>query len=410
MSYMKHSRLSPSAAKRWATCSASVGYIAANTERLPEENESSYALEGTIAHEYAEEVLTGLITLDEVPEDIRPFIKTYVDECMSHVRIDGEMYVEERVPLFYRPTDKGTCDFAHVTEERIVIRDYKHGAGVLVRAEGNEQLAIYALSFVLDLYPLYGFSDDVEVSIGIVQPRYVGEEPISVWETTVGELRTFCQRLSDTAEAIQRAEDTVSFEEAVETGLVSFAPSEEACRWCPAKGFCPSRANLALGVLPDITSPMSGKSEPADLDSLSDADLVNIYRNTKAITSFLKDVEEYMLQLALQGEAIEGTKVVKGRKGNTQWANNEEALRYLAGQGLKQDERYKITPITPTQAQKLLAEKLKNPRIRKNFERKTFRAEGKLTLALSSDKREGVSCGTDLADAILTNKVDDMLR
>ena len=56
--------------------------------------------------------------------------------------------VEERVPLFYRPQDGGTVDFAAISQERVQILDLKYGKGVIVEAEENKQLAIYAKSLI----------------------------------------------------------------------------------------------------------------------------------------------------------------------------------------------------------------------------------------------------------------------
>ena len=392
-----HSKLSPSGAKRWANCTASVKYIEDNADRIPEEKESVFAAEGTQAHDYAEAALIQILdegmSRDEavanIPEDFREPLAVYIDECLDHVTSDGEHHIEAKVPLFYRPEDTGTCDFGHVDEEDgLKIIDLKYGAGVLVRAEGNEQLAIYAQSFVTDLDYMYDFKDDTPVCIEIVQPRYRGEDPISVWELSVGELREFTVEIAKRAEAIQIGGKTV------------FAPSEGACKWCPAKGFCVARMNIAIDAIPDDLDILSEDFDKVAPDTITDEQMVILMSNKKLIEGFLSDVCDHLQERALAGDPAEGTKVVRGNMGNTKWADEEAALKYLAGQGLKSDERHNMKPISPTAAKKLLAEKLKNPRVNSNFSKLTTRAAGKLTLALDSDKREAVPCGGEAFDEL----------
>lgn len=383
----QHSKLSPSSASRWTSCSSSVGYIASNADRIPRDEGSVYAAEGTKAHDYAEEVLLGIRSLEEVPEDFRPHIKVYVDECHSHhVAEGGSEYIEAKVPLFYKPEDTGTCDYGYITPEKLVIIDYKHGAGVLVRAEGNKQGAIYARSFVEDLDIMYNFADEFPVSIRIVQPRYRGEDPISIWETTVGELRDFTEPIEDAAEDI------------LQGGETQFAPSEDACKWCPAKGFCVARMNKALDAIPDDLNIMSDDApQKVSPQVMSDEVLLKFYQNSKFIQSCISDNQEYLEKLALAGKPIAGTKIVRGRQGNTVWKDEDAALKYLSGQKLKLEERVSMKIITPTQAKKKLEEIFKaSPTKGKNFDKLTTRSQGKKVLALESDKREAIPCGEDL--------------
>ena len=158
---------------------------------------SVYADEGTQAHDWAEKVLSGRILIDEVPEDFRPHVAFYVNHCESLLKPGFTRYVESKVPLFYSPQDNGTMDFAAVSDDVVRVRDYKHGAGVLVDAVDNPQLAIYALSLIRDLHGsmLYEFHPATLVDIGIVQPRHHADNPIRLWVISLADLEKFCEEI-----------------------------------------------------------------------------------------------------------------------------------------------------------------------------------------------------------------------
>jgi hypothetical protein len=145
-SHNGHARLAPSASERWMHCTASVEACAGIKD-----SGSEYATEGTQAHDYAEAVLSGKLPIEKVPEDFRPHVKFYTDHCQKLIQPGMVAYVESKVPLFYSPEDTGTVDFAVASEDVVRIRDLKYGAGVLVDAQDNPQLAIYAISLIRDL-------------------------------------------------------------------------------------------------------------------------------------------------------------------------------------------------------------------------------------------------------------------
>lgn len=66
---MAHARLSPSSAERWMTCPGSVKLA----EGI-EDKGSSYAAEGTAAHELAEHILRGEMPPPETPTDGSEFV------------------------------------------------------------------------------------------------------------------------------------------------------------------------------------------------------------------------------------------------------------------------------------------------------------------------------------------------
>lgn len=218
-----HARLSPSGSKRWINCTASIGYIEANSHRISGDGSSSYSNEGTQAHEYAEQYLNGLIGLDDIPNDFQMPLGVYFNHLRELI-VDnpkGEILIEREAPIFYEPDEiekerdgkivmerpTGTVDFALVTDDKIVIRDLKYGQGVAVDAEDNSQLAIYAMSIIRELQEdgLYDFDQSTVVDIGIVQPRYRGDEPVKTWVITLAELDTYCMDIETAVRIIKKS-------------------------------------------------------------------------------------------------------------------------------------------------------------------------------------------------------------
>jgi hypothetical protein len=170
----------------------------------------------------------------------------------------------------------------------------------------------------------------------------------------------------------------------------------------------PLDGRAIMEVMPDLTK--EEKKLPVDerlaarfeklgvkRSAVKDEDLVRMYTAKKWIESFLDDVEEYLSGRAEQGNAAPGTKLVLGREGNRKWGNDEAADTFLKGQGLSADERYEKKLISPTEAEKLLKDKLKaTKRTATRFEELVTRAPAKNVLALSDDKREAVPALSDL--------------
>jgi hypothetical protein len=404
--------MSPSSSKQWTACTASIAYVEANRHRVPPEN-TRYADEGTEAHEWAAKILLGQTHEGDIPDNFKPHVPNYVSRCLTHAqRLGTAPMVETVVPLWYQNDQTGTCDFAVVTDDEVVIRDLKYGAGVLVKADDNTQAAIYAHSFMEFLGGLYSFHPATKVVIEIDQPRHREADSAKPWVLSYAELQEFCKDIDRAVLDIQ-------------TGNTVFSPSDGddgSCRWCKAKTFCPSRAAAAftplddaaqqlagmnaldlLMALPDLTKAEEKKADDpvgarlAKLDPeapirLTDEILVKLFERTKAITSFLGDIADGLSQRAIAGEPIPGLKLVMGREGNREWANEEAADTFLKGQGLKEDQRYNFKLKSPTQAEELIAEKLeKSKRTATRFSELVTRSAAKPVMAHESDKRPAIN-------------------
>ena len=414
-SHHAHARLAPSASERWTSCTASV----AACGDIKSEG-STYSNEGTVAHDFSEAVLTGKIKIEDVPDDFRPHVKFYTDFCQSLVTPSAQVMVETQVPLFYDTDSTGTMDHAVVTEEQIDVTDLKYGAGVLVEAQDNPQLAIYALSLVRDLQEsgMYAFGPATQINIRIVQPRHHADVPIRLWAISLADLEKFCESIEYAALQIREGMRRINEWKLHNEGdpdlnevapALKFSPSTDSCRWCPIKGRCEARAKWLtecmdtpeqtgldlLSLLPDITKE-DKKAEPIHrvqkAGILPDETLVAIFAKAKGIRQFLDDVEAHLEEQALRGAPLPGTKIVMGREGNRAWADEEAADAFLKNQRLKEEQRYNFKLKSPTQIEELLAEKLAaSTRTANLFASHITRSAAKPALALESDKRPAIS-------------------
>ena len=455
-SHNLHARLSPSDSKRWSNCTASIAFQEANAHRIPPDR-SAYSDEGTEAHDWATKILTGTIAPIDIPASFRDPVCTYTDHCLSLVpdavltHLDDclseadlgfdaperALFVEEQIPLYYQPEQTGTADFIALhavagTVDRIYVRDYKHGAGVLVSTQENTQLAIYAFSVVQRLRGAYQFPDSTPVDIAIVQPRHREAEGVKPWIITLADLETFCKdieyRAIQARTAAERVREKigspgrdVGCDEIKEAAPGSvFAPSEGdegACRWCKCKAFCDKRiAALSEGMdIPsmDAVDMLAAMPELSKAESklpveerialvsevlgaqgriITDEYLVNLVGRAKGIRALLDDAEEYLESRLLAGEEIEGVKLVDGREGNRDWANPDEAETFLKNQGLKMEERFDFKLKSPAKIEQLLATKLKSTTRTKNrFEQLITRSPAKKKIAVTADKRDAVA-------------------
>jgi len=432
----EHSILSPSSAERWTDCTASI-YLAhlfkkakaAKTKKekaavgmlvtafLPEqdldvffdaasrwiENATSvYAEEGTRAHEMGEKILKGEMKESDLPEEFA-CVAEYTSTCrVLHNRWGGEMFVESRVPLSYYPKERGTVDNAIVGGDRICITDYKHGAGVMVDAEDNLQLAAYACSFLKDYENVLDVTDDTIVDIRIIQPRVRSGDTEKLWSTTVGHLKGFQDILQTKADLIL----SVLFDNK-DPKQLTFSPTIDNCRFCSCKASCPARDTITLE--PVVDSAFSVTEAFADVDLvpqtlvnyqlLSPQQKLAIFTHGKAIVKLVKDVEQWMTEQASLGHPVDGTKLVSGRQGNRAWTD-EKLVRERLLDLLPEEEIQTVKLLSPTQITAALEGAQVPKDIVKAFDDMVSRSPGKPVLALLSDKRPALATTTETFGSI----------
>lgn len=236
----KHALLSASSSHRWLNCPPS----ARLSEHYADQG-SEYAAEGTEAHALCEYKLKNALGMraenpaatlryysDEM-EDCANGYAAFILELVETVRQtcrDPIVLIEQRLDFSRYVRDGfGTGDCVLIADGTLHVVDYKHGQGVLVEAEGNPQMMLYALG-TLELFD--GIYDISTVSMTIYQPR----------RENVSTHTVFKESLYQWAEDVLRlaSEQAYAGEGAFRCG--------DWCRFCKAKSECRARAeeNTAL--------------------------------------------------------------------------------------------------------------------------------------------------------------------
>jgi hypothetical protein len=418
----QHSILAPSGAKRWVHCQASPIFIEANLDRLPSD-ESEYAAEGTEAHDWAANILNGLNSIDEIPvEEMRECVGDYLQLCESLKESEhykgATNFVEEKVPLFYRPQDKGTIDFALIRDDKVYILDLKYGKGVPVEAKDNYQMAIYALSVIQEYEAIHDFTDETLVTMTIFQPRCFEGTPTKIWAVSLKELREGIG--TEILQAAANIQETMKRLEAKQPAdRLPFAPEAEgACRFCLAKHICKARAEHAqcefdqeglnaVAMLNDesiregeLAVPEGSVPAFPPFESLTDSQIACIAEHGPAVIKWINEVIGGAQGALESGRQINGLKLVQGRPGNRRWADEEHAEKFLKGQKVSAKDLFKKSLVSPAQAEKLLKGKELTTKAKNIWATLITQSEGKPTLTIDNDPRQALNTGADAFENI----------
>ena len=191
-----HAVLSASGSHRWLNCTPS-----ARLELEFENTGSEAAREGTAAHALCEHKLKRALHMrsrrpvsDYDSDEMEECTDAYVDfvmeqyEAAKQVCKDPVVLIEQRLDFScYVPDGFGTGDCLIISDDRLHIIDFKYGMGVLVEAENNPQMKLYALGALAVYDALY---DIREVSMTIFQPR---RESVSTWTIPVEDLKAWAE-------------------------------------------------------------------------------------------------------------------------------------------------------------------------------------------------------------------------
>jgi len=382
----KHSRLAPSKAATWATCTASVPFIEANPDKCKADSSSTYAEEGTKAHEVADCIMRG----EKVPHWAT---KEMIDHAQGYRRFCASLHsrgmvdtdgVERELPLAYLPEENGHVDYMMIDGDTLHVVDYKYGAGVHVEAEGNMQMACYAMSALPE------YDEAKHIAMHIYQPRTqhardTGKAATS-WVVDIYKFYDFCEQIRDAAEDIL----------ANRISNLRFAPSDKACKWCPISGACPARANQ---LLTDDMSPVLASKHitlPAP-EALTDQQLASLVAASKAIRSFLDDVEDLAATKALAGTPIPGTKLVMGR-GSRVWANADHAKSTFSLFGVDLTTEAVLTPAKIEEQIKDRFEGATRKTLLAQLEKLQSKIAGGPVLTTADDKRKPFTLQLNAAD------------
>lgn len=390
-----HYTFGASGAKTWRGCKGSPNYVAQEKAKgnIPERNDTSYSTEGTEAHKWADDYLTGKTTVGEIPPNFYEHLQGYFTLAadLANSVGSGECIVmnEQRVPYWYNPEQAGTLDYGVVAEDasELVILDLKYGAGVYVAAKDNDQGAIYAISLMRKLEAEgYVFKDDTTVKIYIYQPRhhsFTGEAEL--WQLTYVELLDIALDIEADYHVAKVAPPS------------NLTPSQEACQFCDARVVCRERVVEMFDSTPIEINPLVPTNQGGDMllppmGELNDAARVAIFENYKKIEKWMKDVVADSLDQIEQGNPIEGLKTVDGKQGNRGWGDNEADVEKLLRK-IPATDRYKPRRVlSPAQVEKVLKNigkplKDQSTKFRNRWEALIFRKPSTPSLALESDAK-----------------------
>lgn len=380
-----HAKLSASGSKRWLTCTPSV-----RLESGFEDKTSSFAEEGTAAHELSELMLAyELKTINKATytrrlnkftksneyysQEMMDYVQGYVDYVMERVNAmrarteDALVLIEQRLDFSeWVPDGFGTGDVLLIGDGLLEIIDLKYGKGVEVSADANSQMMLYGLGALHAHDLLYDIED---VLMTIVQPRL---DAISTYEISSASLY-------DWAEKVIKPKAELAIK-----GEGEFSPGEH-CRFCKAKAVCRARADENLAIAQD---------EFKDPDMLTPEEIADILFQTKELQKWAKDVEEYALDQAENfGVKFDGWKLVEGRS-NRKYANDDLVLGRLieAEQDLKKVTETKILSIT--NMEKVLGKGTFNELLGDVI----IKPSGKPTLVVATDKRPELNTAESAAD------------
>lgn len=397
-----HAIASPSSAEKWLTCANSLA-----AELGQPDNASPAADLGTDKHELLTLCLesgksasnylghfmqkgnevTAVFADDvqNVVENVRARIRNY-----ENLGARVEMDLEQDVPIDHITGEEGATGRADV-----LLRIYWRGDASL------------GTRFAVDLDVIdakFGYS---EVSPETPQLKMYAAGAIEKFSLT-DEFGTVCfvieqpARQSESIEgASMAAEALVEWAETIaspaahkaltirnlaEEGqralkMEDFAVSEKGCQWCKAAAVCPARlAHVEQTVMIDFTA-----DEQAPVADLVPVEMLgDIFGQLELIEDWIKAIRARVDLELLSGKKIPGLKVVAGKRGNRQWADDAEAEGMMKKFRLKLEQMYSFKLLGP----KPILEALKDqPRRLKQIEALVVQKDGKPHVALESDKR-----------------------
>ena len=361
-----HAVLSASGSHRWLNCTPS-----ARLELEFENTGSEAAREGTAAHALCEHKLKRALHMrsrrpvsDYDSDEMEECTDAYVDfvmeqyEAAKQVCEDPVILIEQRLDFScYVPDGFGTGDCLIISDDRLHIIDFKYGMGVLVEAEGNPQMKLYALGALAVYDALY---DIREVSMTIFQPR---RENVSTWAIPVEDLKAWAEN-----ELKPRAKMAYD-------GEGEYLPGEW-CTFCRAAVRCRARAEEKLKL---------AQTEFRMPPLLTDAEIEDILAVLPDLTKWANEIAAYALDAALNhGKEWNGFKVVEGR--SVRKYRDEEAVAEAAKEaGYKDIYRQSLIPLT--EMQRLMGK----DRFEEILGGLITKAPGRPTLVPKSDRRPAMN-------------------
>lgn len=399
-----HALLSPSGAKKWLTCSASL----ACEKDIPNTSGKAAVL-GTAMHTIAEVHLNayirgnalplerevGAYVLDDgkgqikalisqmkgavlITSDMIAQVRKYTDYCKAIIDVAAYAKLEMRVNLTevlhpgYEGVETfGTADLvavqelANTDEHMLVIGDLKTGRH-RVEAKENKQLMLYALGVYRRLKRRYNIT---VVRLVIFQP-YAGGA--SEWDISVEGLELFAKFAQKRAllalDAYFRGKKNLKASD--------FKPSVDGCQWCRFSEQCAARTKTVNAVLAE-------ELEDDFALEMTPEQLVAEYEKLPLLRQHIDKVEKAMASALHSGKKVPGYKLVEGRPGNRAWKDVQELMDVLSRFELGVEMLHKEVLMTPTEAEK----QHKGSELWAALEKHVVRKPGAPCVATADDKR-----------------------
>ena len=361
-----HAILSASSSHRWMNCTPS-----ARLEREFADRETEAAAEGTAAHALCEHKLRRALKMrsrkpvskydcDEMDAYTDGYVE-FVLEQLAQAKLecaDPLVLIEQRLDFScWVPEGFGTGDCLIVADKLLHIIDFKYGQGVLVEAEENPQMMLYALGALRLFDSLY---DITEVSMSIYQPR---RENVSTWTISVDELNAWAENtLKPKAELAHKGEG-------------EYLPGSW-CQFCKAAVKCRARAEEKLQL---------ARFEFAPPPLLSDEEIEDILAKLDDLTKWASEIQAYAQDAAVNhGKVWKGFKLVATRT-NRRYTDEEAVIQAAKDAGYTDIFRKSLIPIT--EMEKLMSKKEFNRILGALVEK----PQGRPTLVPVTDKRPALT-------------------
>ena len=366
----KHAKLSASSAHRWMNCNPS-----ANLEREFADKTSEAAAEGSAAHALCEHKLRKALKMRSTrpvskynSDEMEMYTDSYVEFVLEQIEVakqhctDPFVLIEQRLDFScYVPDGFGTGDCLIVADKLLHIIDFKYGLGVLVEAEENPQMMLYALGALRLFDALY---DIDTISMSIFQPR---RENVSTWTITVAELEEW-------AEKTLRPKAELAFK-----GEGEFNPGPW-CTFCKAAVKCRARAEEKLAL---------AQYEFAKPPLLTDEEIEDILSRLDDLTKWANEIAAYAQDAAINpGKQWNGFKLVEGRS-IRKYSDETAVVAAATAAGYRDIYKKSLIPIT--EMEKLMGKKT----FAEVLGGLVIKPQGKPTLVPASDKRPAIHTGAN---------------
>lgn len=376
----EHALLSASSAHKWLWCTPS----ARLEDELPDST-SDAAKEGTLAHSICELKLAKLFTdqnmttrtyngrMEKLKKDTlyQMEMERYTDEYVDYIKelafsMPSPPFVAIEKKLDYgawAPEGFGTGDCIMLQGNTMHIIDFKYGKGVPVFAEGNSQLALYALGALDE----FGFLYPIEkIVLHIIQPRL---HSFTKWETSTKEITAW-------GEAVVKPKAQLAFD-----GKGEFVEGKycDSC-FCKLSGTCRKRAENNLALMDQAMDPITGKT--VDPPTLSNEEVGAILKKAQFLKKWAEKLEKYARDTLVSGGEIPGWKLIEGRS-NRAFSSEAEVVQALTESGFEEALLYERKLLPLTAIEKIVDKETWNNVVGAYI----VKPEGAPTLAPADDKR-----------------------